>query len=203
MSEPGNLYCTGLYPAGADRAETARLSFAAALAVAELADYFIPRELVRLKWPNDVLIGGAKTAGILLENGSEHGLNWVMIGIGVNLQHHPKDTPYPATHIFEHINSDVFKSEEPEIPTPETALAIVANAFSKWKLIYEQRGFAPLREAWMERAYQIPGRVKVNLAKESFAGEAIELGQNGELRVRLENGTIREVHAGDVFYEVG
>ena len=200
VSEPGNLYCTGLFPFEGDIASAARLSFAAALAVAELASEYVDPDLISLKWPNDILIDGAKTAGILLESGSHHGQNWILVGIGVNLAHHPGDTPYPATHLLAHIPDEEFQSEEPRLPTPQTALASVAYNFSKWLDVYNSEAFAPLKDTWTGWARDLPGPVTVNLANESFSGEGLGLGQNGELQVRLKDGTIRDVHAGDVFY---
>ncbi len=200
VSKPGNLYCTGLYPFSGDPSAAARLSFAAALSVAEFAADYIDQNAITLKWPNDILIKGAKTAGILLESGSLHGHGWVMVGIGVNLAHHPEGTPYPATHILDHIPEDVFQSDEPDIPTPLTAVATIARNFSKWMLIAEQRGFPAIRDVWSEWAKDIPGPVTVNLPNESFSGQGLGLGENGELQVRLEDGTMRLVHAGDVFY---
>src|SRR3546814_4110770 len=55
------------------------------------------RPKITCKWPNDVLLGGAKLAGILLESrtaATGGGLDWVIVGIGVNLAHFPPDTPY-------------------------------------------------------------------------------------------------------------
>jgi len=200
VSKPGNLYCTGLYPFAGDQAAAARLSFAAALSVAEFTAEYVDRNSISLKWPNDILINGAKTAGILLESGTHHGQGWVMAGIGVNLARHPEGTPYPATHIMEHIPKEVFQSDEPDVPAPHTAVAMIARNFSKWMMIGDQRGFSAIREAWSDWAKDLPGPVTVNLPNESFSGEGLGLGENGELQVRLEDGTMRLVHAGDVFY---
>ena len=200
VSKVGNLYCTGVYPFSGNPQSAALLSFAAALSVAEFAAEYVDPKSVALKWPNDVLIGGVKTAGILLESGAQHGHGWVMVGIGVNLQHHPEGTPYPVTHILEHIPEAVFQSDEPNIPAPQTAVASIARNFSKWLLVQEQRGFSAVREAWTGWARGLPGPVTVNLPNESFSGDGIGLGENGELQVRLKDGTIRQVHAGDVFY---
>ena len=89
VSETGNLYCTGLYPHGGDLASAARLSFAAALAVAQTLEQYIDPQLVSIKWPNDVLVDGKKVAGILLESGTYNDAIWVAVGIGINLVSHP------------------------------------------------------------------------------------------------------------------
>ena len=84
----------------APQAVTGQLSFAAALAVAEMAAHFAPRAAIAVKWPNDVLAEGKKLAGILLEGGdAKPNLNWLAIGIGVNLASHPEGTEFPATSL--------------------------------------------------------------------------------------------------------
>ena len=201
MSDPGNLYCTALYPNAGTPADAAKLTFVAALAIAESLAEFIVKSKISIKWPNDVLIGGAKTCGILLESGQQNGQGWVLIGMGLNMQSHPADTPYPATHLYEHIKSDTFQSSEPDIPAPDTILPVLARHFENWRLKYQQSGFAPIRTAWQAWAKEIPGPVKVQLSQETFSGQALGLGANGELQVRLDDGTMRDVHAGDVFFE--
>lgn len=199
-SDAGNLYCTGLYPFEGEVREAALLSFVAALAVYDLvATYIDPVEL-SLKWPNDVLIERAKTSGILLETGHFGERMWVAIGIGVNLLSHPEETERAATHVMAHINPDDLIGPEPIMNGPNAAQAILAARFDHWFKVFKTSGFAPIREAWTDRASGIPGPVTVRLPSETFEGTAQTLGENGELQVRLEDGTIRLVHAGDVFF---
>ena len=99
-SAPGNLYASLLLSEPSPQAVAPQLSFVAGLAlhdaVAECAPQIGP--LLKVKWPNDLLIGGAKVAGILIEGESEGGFA-VVIGFGVNCAAHPSDTPYPATDL--------------------------------------------------------------------------------------------------------
>ena len=197
----GNLYCSGLYPVTGELVSAAKLSFVAAIAVAETLGAHIDPDLISLKWPNDVLIKGAKTSGILLESGQHHGQKWVLIGMGINLQHHPEGTPYPATHVFEHIPRARFDDAEPEVPTARTLLPEIVSRFEHWRQKFDREGFSPVRDRWQMLAHNIPGPVTVNLYESSFSGEALGLGANGELQVRMDDGTMRKVHAGDVFFE--
>lgn len=199
-SPKGNLYCTGLYPHSGSPSEAALLSFVAALAVYDVAAAYVPQTLISLKWPNDVLLSGAKTSGILLENGRYKGQDWVAVGIGVNLVSHPQGTDFPATHILEHIPNKDLQGAEPIMTGADAALAILAARFDHWRNMFLERGFEPIRKAWRERAANVPGPVTVRLAQESFHGEAVDLGANGELQVRTEDGTLQDVHAGDVFF---
>lgn len=196
----GNLYCTGLYPHFGDARQAAQISFIAAIALAETIAVYVPKKRITLKWPNDVLIDGKKTAGILLESGSSHAKPWFIVGIGLNLMSHPDGTDYPATHVMDHMNPSVLNTPEPPVPTPKATLAILAERFDHWRHILVTEGFGPIREAWTEKAQGIPGDVTVRLPNETFTGMAMGLGPNGELQVRLGNGTIRDIHAGDVFF---
>ena len=172
------------------------MSFAAALAVADALEHYVPKDIITLKWPNDVLLAGRKTSGILLESGA----GWVVVGIGINLVHHPEGTDFPAAHVLEYIPNAMLNGPEPVMTGPDAVLAGLAVRFDHWRDILIAKGFAPIRDAWMARAHNIPGLVTVRLPKETFAGKALGLDENGALRVRLADGTIRDVHAGDVFF---
>lgn len=88
VSEEGNLYCSFLVRPDVSPAKAMQMSFIAAVAVAETVAAVLPKgTLVTCKWPNDVLVGGKKTAGILLESGGVSGqtLDWLVIGAGLPL----------------------------------------------------------------------------------------------------------------------
>jgi len=200
-SETGNLFCSGIYPYEGLPQHAAQMSFAAALAVADALAHYVPQQVISLKWPNDALLAGKKTAGILLESGQTHHQKWMVIGIGINLTHHPENTEYPATHVLEHISArDLSDPENVMTGGAQAVLAILAQRFDHWRHILSRKGFEPIGLAWTERAHNIPGPVTVRLPNEIFTGEALGLDANGALRVRLENGTIRDIHAGDVFF---
>ena len=199
-SSKGNLFCTGLYPHFGGVQSAALLSFVAALAVYDLAMTYVPTADIGLKWPNDVLIEGKKTSGILLESGGIDQKKWIAVGVGVNLVSHPSETETVATHILDHISEHDLSGPEPIMTGPDAALAILAERFDHWRHIFITEGFMPIRKAWSKRAYNIPGPVRVRLPNETFHGKALGLGENGELQVRVQDGTIRDVHAGDVFF---
>lgn len=199
-SSKGNLFCTGLYPHFGDLQAAAKLSFVAALAVFDVVETYAPRAVTALKWPNDVLIEGKKVSGILIESGTYEGKIWTAIGIGINLVSHPDDAETAATHILEHVSQGELEQAETIMTGPDATLAVLSARFDHWRYIFKTDGFEPIRQEWTARACHIPGPVRVRLAKESFQGEALGLGEKGELQVRLQDGTIRDVHAGDVFF---
>lgn len=100
-SPTGNLYCSLLVrPPSSAPAPLATLTYVAALAVYALVRAALPAtRAVTLKWPNDVLVDGAKVSGILLESQSGAAGPAVIIGVGVNVVSHPTDTPYKVTDL--------------------------------------------------------------------------------------------------------
>ena len=103
-SEPGNLHASLLLTDNAPAAHLPELCFVAALAVRDAVGAAAPSlsSRLRLKWPNDLLLDGAKLAGILIEAESVGGKTATVAGIGINCAHHPHDAGYPATDLSAH-----------------------------------------------------------------------------------------------------
>ncbi len=190
VSPKGNLYASHLFATDEPLHRLGLYSFVAAIAVYDTLVGLHPKGSWGLKWPNDLLLGKAKISGMLLETGKTHHQSWVIMGIGINLISHPSDTPYPATSLAVHM---------PQAPSPQHVLTELSGVFDSWRTEFKTKGFTPIRSAWLERAINLPGKVTVRLAQETFNGEAIDLCENGALQVRLSNGTMRDVHAGDVY----
>jgi len=188
-----NLTATLLMTCRATPAEAAQLSFVAAIAVCDYVRTLVSPALVKVKWPNDVMIGDAKTAGILIESGQGPKGLWVAIGIGLNLASFPSQTERPATCLASHMAGPA--------PEPRIALAHLAAAFSDWRLIWEREGFAAIADAWSERAYRMGEPCVVRLPNETLGGAAIGLEADGALRLHLAGGGVRRITAGDVFFE--
>jgi BirA family biotin operon repressor/biotin-[acetyl-CoA-carboxylase] ligase len=164
-----------------------QLSFAAALALHDaLSDVTGQPQRFSLKWPNDVLLDGTKCAGILLERQGTS----LVIGIGVNLAHHPDGTERPATSLA---------AAGLPVPQPAALLAALAPAFARWRATWQAQGFAPLRQAWLARASGVGGRIVARLGSESPEGRFAGLAEDGALLLRLDDGNTRAIHAGDVF----
>ena len=189
----GNLAATYLAHTAKPPAEAAQVSFVAALAVADLAVAYVPAGLVSLKWPNDPMIGGRKTAGILVESGPHPaGGLWLAVGCGVNLATPPDAAERPATAFAEHMRAPP--------PAPLDALAVLAEAFERWRGLWEQLGFAPIAEAWTARAHGLGETCTARLPGETIEGVAEGLDGDGALRLRTAPGVIRRITAGDVFF---
>ncbi len=190
----GNLAATLLMLTDKSPAEAAQISFIAALAVFDLARAFIKGRPIGLKWPNDVLVGGKKISGVLIESGRRaDGLLWLASGMGVNLAEAPTSADRPAT-------SFAAEGCDPP-PSPRQALERLADSFAGWLGLWETQGFAAIAEAWTQRALGLGAACTANLGSESVQGVAEGLDVDGALRLRLADGGLRRITAGDVFFQ--
>lgn len=161
----------------------------------DLAEAYVPRALLSVKWPNDVLVDGAKVSGVLVESGPAPGGLWLAVGIGVNLASHPEGTERPATHLGAHLRPDRLAP-----PSFEQALDGLTVAFARRLSEWEGEGFAPIRAAWTERASGLGAPATARLGAETVHGVAEAMEPDGALRLRLPDGRVRRITAGDVFF---
>lgn len=195
-SDAGNLFATLLTTTRKPPAEAAQVTFIAALAVADLLDCWAPPSLVTIKWPNDVVLAGEKAAGVLVESGAHvSGGLWLAVGIGVNLIHAPQGTERPATALAHHLRGDVAAA-----PTVEAAAAKLAEAFDVWMTRWETLGFEPILDAWRARTPGLDGPATARLGRETLEGRAEGVAADGALKLRLADGSLRLISAGDVFF---
>lgn len=195
-SESGNLASSLLLLTQKSPAEAAQLTFAASLAVADLLDRYVPSALVTIKWPNDVLLDGRKTSGILIESGpAPSGGLWLAVGIGVNLSQTPGDTERPATCIAEHLGQGVAAA-----PSVDEAAKALAETFGVWLDRWMTFGFQPVLDAWIARTPGLYGSCTARLTNETLTGTADGVEADGSLRLKLSDGSLRVISAGDVFF---
>jgi len=143
-----------------------------------------------LKWPNDILCGGAKLTGILIEGEGAQGRLVVVVGIGVNCRRHPPPANHPTTDLAA-AGADV--SAEGLF----TALSgMMPRRLAQWR---RGGGFDLIRADWLERATGIGGELRVRLPSGEFSGRGEGMDERGRLLVRLADGSLRTVTAGDVF----
>lgn len=192
-SDPGNLFLTYLGAAAKPPGEVALLSFAAALAVADIADHAIGRPTARLKWPNDVLIVGRKVAGILLESGAlKDGRTWFAVGIGINVASAPSDVNQPIAALSAATGAKAM--------TLDALETLLRRRLAFWAGCLERDGFAPLREAWMARAHGVGAPVTARLGAEEITGVMRGLAPDGALQLELSDKDTRLITAGEVFF---
>jgi len=195
-SQDGNLFSTLLQLTRKSPAEAAQVTFVAALAIADLLDAYAPASLVTIKWPNDVMLAGRKASGVLVESGAhEAGGLWLAVGIGINLASAPEGTERPATALAHHLRGDVTAP-----PTVEVAASKLAEAFDVWMTRWETLGFEPILDAWRARTAGLDGPAVARLGRETVEGRAEGVAPDGALKLRLADGSLRLISAGDVFF---
>lgn len=189
VSETGNLYATLLLSLNVEPASAAGLSFVAAIAVGDTLASLAPQVAITHKWPNDILLNGAKTAGILIETELQGSRLTAAIGCGLNLTHAPQATRYPATSL----------AEAGVTVTPAQALERLASNFAThlgtWN---DGRDFAAIRTLWLARAHALGQTVSLNVGAETLTGIFTGLGADGAMILTLANGCTRALHAGEV-----
>jgi BirA family biotin operon repressor/biotin-[acetyl-CoA-carboxylase] ligase len=179
----GNFMGSTLVRPGPGDPPPQTLAFVAGMAAFEAVRPYAAN--VRLKWPNDVLLGGAKLAGILLEAEGDA----VVVGIGVNLASAPDIADRPATALPHAVARDDFA---------QTIAWRFAEELDRWRMF----GLDTLLRRWGAAAHPLgevltvhePGGTRVS---GTFAG----LDASGALLLRLAGGATRAIHAGDVLLE--
>ncbi len=188
----GNLFASLLLRPNVKAPDAANLSFVASLAVYDVATKFLSRSKdVSVKWPNDVLVDGAKISGILLESSTKADgfVDHLIIGIGLNVKISPTGTPYKTTSLQE--NGSVASADE--------AMSDLMTSFEHWYDIWCEEGFLPIRKAWLERANHLGKTVSAKLTETSeIKGIFSDLAADGALILDVD-GDMRHIHAGDIF----
>ncbi|WP_417457174.1 biotin--[acetyl-CoA-carboxylase] ligase [Kordiimonas sp.] len=190
-SEGGNLYASLLFKPAIEPSDMTAIPFLVALAV---RDTFLDfgADDVRCKWPNDVLIGGHKASGVLIESSARNAkeLDYVIIGIGINLMHFPNDAQFRATSL-KAVTGNV-------IDVRHAFQALSHHLFDRltnWKT----SEITPIAEEWTNSAWGLGHRCVLRTATDTFEGTPLRLAGDGGLVVGLDNGEERSLYAGDIF----
>ncbi len=201
VSPPGNLYASLLLIDPCALRYASQLSFVAAVALydAIAAVTGLGASRLTLKWPNDVLLDGAKVSGILLE---AHQLDAgkrlaIVIGIGVNVVSSPSSTPYPTAFL---------NTVAPYLTRDDLFLTLAQTFETRLGLWQETQSgsvpeplFAPIRKLWLERAHGIGGAVTIRLSQGEKQGIFIGIAQDGRLELQTDHG-VELIDAGDLFF---
>lgn len=194
-SEGGNLYASLILRPCVPLATAAQLSLLAGVAahdaICALADDIAARPELQLKWPNDLLAGGCKVGGILLESASmpSEETPAVVIGIGINLAHAPLDLGRPATSLAS-LGIEA---------SPAKAMATLAWSMAEWLRHWEGgRAFEQIREAWLTRAQPSGAAISVRQGDSLISGHFLGIDEAGALLMQTEGGQQTRITAGDV-----
>lgn len=141
-----------------------------------------PGQPLTLKWPNDLLLSGKKLSGILLERSGDR----VVIGFGVNLAAAPDIADRPVASLSGRT-------------TPQAFAPLLAGSFARLLELWRTSAQALLAQAWLARAHPVGAELKVHAgADEQITGRFDGLEPDGALRLRLADGSVQVIRAGDV-----
>lgn len=186
-SPAGNLHLSLILRPDAGLAAAVPVGFAAALAArGAIVRGLPPGRRVELKWPNDVLIDGAKAAGLLVETADDA----LVLGVGINIIRHPEGTPYPATSIH----------GAGGVGTLDDVLSAFCATFkARWDE-YRRDGFAPLRQEWLVHARGLGETVTVDIEGTHLTGIFRDIAEDGALVLDCGVAGVKRITAGDVSF---
>jgi BirA family biotin operon repressor/biotin-[acetyl-CoA-carboxylase] ligase len=186
ISPPGNLYCSTVIDIREPDPSPSSLSFVCALALHDSIAAYVPPAAIVLKWPNDLLLDGAKLSGILLERVGEQ----VIAGIGVNIASAPELPDRKAAALNDFATAPV----DPAILFTVLA-ARLAERLQQWR----RDGLAATLADWQARSHALGTTLAVRLATgEQESGAFAGLASDGGLRLRKPGGALITIYAGDV-----
>lgn len=192
VSAPGNLFASLLVQLKDPAPKAYQLALVAGVAFFDAVrnlSGFPPNFPLRLKWPNDLLIGRDKVGGILVESFQNRAGFNVVIGIGLNIADHPRDNLQKATHLRAHGGC----------PPPKEILEYLGSSMGAWLQCWSDgSGFERIRQAWLERAGPIGEVCTVNTGEGPIAGKFAGIDLEGALLIRDEIGRIQRYTFGDV-----
>ncbi len=192
ISADGNLFVSVLLQPEKPLTECSQLSFVSAVAVIDALEALIPKgDALSCKWPNDILLGDRKLGGILLESfhAPDTG-NWVVVGVGINVDSFPPRTEFPATCL---------KDAGVELVSAKIILSRFIHHFIERYNEWNTSGFTPIRKRWSQSAWGIGQKLCARLPDEEMEGIAEGIDMQGALILKMSDGKTRHILAADVF----
>jgi BirA family biotin operon repressor/biotin-[acetyl-CoA-carboxylase] ligase len=197
VSEAGNLYASLLLrnPGPLEKLHT--LTFVASLAIRDAINRIAQtgKASVELKWPNDVLLNGKKTSGILLESHQINGERYIVIGIGINIEHFPQETLYPATSLL----------AEGIVSSPADFILLLNEAMAERLAQWDKaEGFASIRTDFLSAASNLGKNIEVKIPSkgvvETRMGKFSGIDEQGLLLLEGSNGKMERISVADIFF---
>ncbi len=150
-----------------------------------------------IKWPNDLLINGLKCTGILTEMQSEPDLvNALIMGIGINVNHEQQDFPEEIQGIATSLKLQAKK----EIDRAQLTARILFY-LEHYSAEYVIEGFENIKKQWESYSCTLGQRIKATTLRDVLIGEAVEITDDGVLKIKLDNGEIKGVYSADISLE--
>ncbi|MBO8126334.1 MAG: biotin--[acetyl-CoA-carboxylase] ligase [Firmicutes bacterium] len=195
VSRPfAGIWCSVLLRPGIKPYFVPSLNILGALALAKAVNGFAPRgaDKAKIKWPNDLLIGGAKVAGCLAESGIQgEKLSYVVLGTGINVHQQQDELPDLDKEI-----SSLYLAWDKRVSRQALFRSYLLELTALYQ-DYLKHGLARMVSEYEELSCTLGRRVRV-LGAESFSGVAVEITPSGSLMIQRDDGRIKEVFAEEV-----
>lgn len=183
------IYCSLLLRPQIHPASCPVLTLMSAVSICEALKHLLHLE-AQIKWPNDILLGHKKVAGILTEMNAEMDkVNFVVIGIGLNVNNDKKSLLPQATSLKQESAQEVGRA---------AILAEILRRIENNYFILEAKGAAEIINKWRIFSATLGSRVKVDYQGKHIEGQAIDLDSDGSLLVRKDSGLIQKISSGEV-----
>jgi len=191
-----NLYLSVILRPKISPREAPLLTLVAAVATADAVEE-ISGLIPMIKWPNDILLGGRKVAGLLNEiHAGADRIDFVILGIGVNINMDAKLLPKEIREI-----ATSLKEETGRAVSRKAFLQALLQKLEAWYKIFSEEGPFPILKAWRDRA-QIKGTpLRVTSCGETWTGIAVDIDAHGNLIIETEDGRQKRILTGDVEYD--
>lgn len=208
-----NIYTSFILRPSFETARAPQISIAAGVAVSEVIDAYCPNR-TKLKWPNDVLIGGKKVCGILTQMKTSSrdchppaaanysptasrqplsgGIDFVVVGIGLNVNSQSSQFPNEIKNIATSLSIAAQRS----ISREEVIISLYEN-MTKWYRELADNGFGAVKKKWLSLSPMIGCFASVMFNGEAVEGEAVGLDDDGSLILRTASDKLIKVCAGD------
>jgi BirA family biotin operon repressor/biotin-[acetyl-CoA-carboxylase] ligase len=190
----GNLYLSILLDRNIYTQHQTQFSFIASLSVLDSIKSLLQMtdisSQITLKWPNDVLIKNKKVAGILLESISINQKNYLIIGIGINVNNYPTNTNIPATSLL----------SEGIVVNLEKLLNIFINTMNYNIEDWESNGFETLRLRWLSNAAFLNKSIAILNENRTITGIFKDIDHFGNIKLELPNGNIYTKSSGIMIF---
>jgi BirA family biotin operon repressor/biotin-[acetyl-CoA-carboxylase] ligase len=189
VSEPGNLYMSVLLRPDCSAQKIGQLSILLCIALAEtISPHLKNGSDLMLKWPNDILLAGKKSAGVLIETGlSENGMiDYAVLGIGMNIAHAPAEGIPLDKLAIQPVSPERFRDQ---------FLENLASFYHQW----QKAGFDEIRQKWLALAHAKTSEMQVKIGTRIEKGRFETIDEEGGLILIDASGQQKKVTAGEVY----
>lgn len=184
VSEEGNLFLS--LTVQSNMRDLGQLVIMSGLAVCRTVNYFCPQALAEVKWPNDVMVEGAKISGILFESAKE---DWWIMGVGINVVSQPSEGM-----MYDTISLNSLGCKAQRLEVLEHFIEEFDELLKQWK----KEGFAEIKKSWLDKAYKHGKKIIIKQERCNKEGIFVSIDDNGNLILLTEEG-MEHIIVGDVF----